>query len=543
MAMISYRQALIVMLALALITTLYFMSRVADPDQYRAVIDYLREIRRMEVIVNQDTLKARSALLPHYDSFVANTARVSTALRDIRETSARIYGTDTNDMTRALNAFGEQNARRLTALEDFKSDNAVLRNSLGYFPIAAAEISLKIKQTSDAALADEVDRLHLDLLDYYLTGGSDLRQNVVSRIQRLIEATRPGPQDDPAWHTFNQQASDVRQLLAHANVVLDYRDRVNAEVENVLARSSTKAVDNLMKIIDEHYAKILKDTDKFRFMLYAVAIALLCYIAFLLMQVQRGALALHQAKEEADRANRSKTHFLANMSHELRTPLNAIIGFATVMVNEMFGPIGHKRYKEYATDIHASGNQLVALIGDILDISKVEVGKLDVFDTIVSVRDVVTDTARLMDERARQAHIDLSVTVPNDLPLLRADQVRVKQIILNLLDNGLKFTRPHGAVRIEGYLEARGGISIKVADTGIGIAEQDMNKVLEAFGQANHSYTHTYRGAGLGLALSKSLMELHGGTLHLESELGKGTTVIVRFPADRTIIAPRNPQT
>ncbi|MBI1985453.1 MAG: hypothetical protein HYS64_02010, partial [Rhodospirillales bacterium] len=447
-------------------------------------------------------------------------ARVSTALRDIRETSARIYGTDTNDMTRALNAFGEQNARRLTALEDFKSDNAVLRNSLGYFPIAAAEISLKIRQTSGAALADEVDRLHLDLLDYYLTGGNDLRQSVVSRIQRLIEATRPRPQDDPARHIFNQQASDVSQLLAHANVVLDYKDRVNAEVENVLARSSTITVDNLMKITDQHYAKILKD-----------------------MQVQRGALALHQAKEEADRANRSKTHFLANMSHELRTPLNAIIGFATVMVNEMFGPIGHKRYKEYANDIHASGNQLVALIGDILDISKVEVGKLDVFDTIVSVRDVVTDTARLMDERARQAHIDLSVTVPNDLPLLRADQVRVKQIILNLLDNGLKFTRPHGAVRIEGYLEARGGISIKVADTGIGIAEQDMNKVLEAFGQANHSYTHTYRGAGLGLALSKSLMELHGGTLHLESELGKGTTVIVRFPADRTIIAPRNPQT
>ncbi|MEE8203792.1 MAG: ATP-binding protein [Alphaproteobacteria bacterium] len=239
------------------------------------------------------------------------------------------------------------------------------------------------------------------------------------------------------------------------------------------------------------------------------------------------------ARETAELANRAKTEFLANMSHELRTPLNAIIGFSEIIMGEMFGPIGVEQYKEYMKDIHESGSHLYNLINDILDVSKAEAGKLELSESEIDIADAVTRCVRLVGERAERAEVALEVEVPQGLPLLYADERKIKQILLNLLSNAVKFTPTGGKVSISARIEPDGWFCFAITDTGIGISEQDMADVMAPFGQVDSTLARRYEGTGLGLPLTKALVDLHGGELDLHSELDVGTTVTVRLPKDR----------
>jgi PAS domain S-box-containing protein len=239
------------------------------------------------------------------------------------------------------------------------------------------------------------------------------------------------------------------------------------------------------------------------------------------------------ARETAELANRAKTEFLANMSHELRTPLNAIIGFSEIIMGEMFGPIGVEQYKEYMKDIHESGSHLYNLINDILDVSKAEAGKLELSESEIDIADAVTRCVRLVGERAERAEVALEVEVPQGLPLLYADERKIKQILLNLLSNAVKFTPTGGKVSIAARIEPDGWFCFAITDTGIGISEQDMADVMAPFGQVDSTLARRYEGTGLGLPLTKALVDLHGGELDLHSELDVGTTVTVRLPKDR----------
>lgn len=247
--------------------------------------------------------------------------------------------------------------------------------------------------------------------------------------------------------------------------------------------------------------------------------------------------ALRQAKEGAELASRAKTEFLAHMSHELRTPLNSIIGFSDMLLSEVYGPLGVSRYWEYARDINESGRHLLDIINDILDVAKIEAGTLDIAAETIDVAQTVRNCLTMMRERAARAGVLLDGTVPFDLPSLSADARRMRQILLNLLSNAIKFTKPHGQVEVVAALDAEGRIAFQVKDDGIGIAPADIEKVLQPFGQVRQGASRTHEGTGLGLALVKSLTELHGGTLSIDSTLGLGTTVTVRFPAERTIRA------
>jgi two-component system cell cycle sensor histidine kinase PleC len=245
---------------------------------------------------------------------------------------------------------------------------------------------------------------------------------------------------------------------------------------------------------------------------------------------KRGEVALRHAKEEAEIASRSKTEFLANMSHELRTPLNAIIGFSDILARQLFGPLGQDRYTEYAKDIHDSGQHLLSLINDVLDISKIEVNKIDLAVEPIDVPAAIDSCLRLMRDRATAAGVTIGVKMPDTLPPFVGDDRRVKQILLNLVSNAVKFTPAGGQVEIR--VEADDdGFSLVVADTGIGIAKSDIETALRPFGQIDSSLARSYQGTGLGLPLARSMAELHGGRLDIESEPGKGTTVTVRLPA------------
>jgi two-component system cell cycle sensor histidine kinase PleC len=233
-------------------------------------------------------------------------------------------------------------------------------------------------------------------------------------------------------------------------------------------------------------------------------------------------------KTRAEEANRSKSEFLANMSHELRTPLNAIIGFSEVMVQQFFGTMGSDKYVDYARDINKSGQYLLDVISDILDMSKIEAGRLQLEIKPCNVPAIIEESLRIVAPRAQEGKVEVSVKVPKLLDL-EGDKRALKQVFINLLANAVKFTPEGGRVSVTAKkLDQR--IVIVIADSGIGIPPRDLEKLGRPFEQVENQFTKTKSGSGLGLAISKSLVELHGGTLSIESEERKGTTVTVLLP-------------
>ena len=244
-----------------------------------------------------------------------------------------------------------------------------------------------------------------------------------------------------------------------------------------------------------------------------------------------------RAAFEAARANSTKSEFLAHMSHELRTPLNAIIGFSEIVTGELFGPIERRRYVEYAQDIHSSGVHLLSIINDILDLAKIEAGRRELTDNVVFLHDAAAAALRLVRGRAENGEISLvNKIVPGSVPLLQADERAIKQMLLNLLSNAVKFTPKGGRITIGAELRADGSLAASVSDTGVGIAPENIPRALAPFGQIENAAARaTAEGTGLGLPLVKSLMELHEGTLELESEVGKGTRATIVFPPNRVL--------
>jgi PAS domain S-box-containing protein len=243
---------------------------------------------------------------------------------------------------------------------------------------------------------------------------------------------------------------------------------------------------------------------------------------------------LKLAMDEAEAANRAKSEFLAAMSHDLRTPLNAIMGFREMMRTHAFGPLGEEHYEEYAQDIHRSGTLLISLINDILDLSKIEAEKYIVNEVILDVRQLVEESVNQNRAAMNKPAQVFSIDAAADLPDLRADERAVLQILNNLVSNAIKFSSDDGAIGIGVGTDAENAIVIAVADDGIGMSEADLESIRKPFAQANGEHARRHEGTGLGLYLVGNLMKLHGGTMRVSSEPGKGTTVTVRFPPART---------
>lgn len=245
--------------------------------------------------------------------------------------------------------------------------------------------------------------------------------------------------------------------------------------------------------------------------------------------------SLRLAKDQADTANRAKSTFLANMSHELRTPLNAIIGFSEMMGNETFGPLGNAKYAEYLGDIHMSARHLLEIINEVLDMSKIEAGRIELDEEVVNMSELIKSVTRMMDSRAFASDLSFIEDIQPDLPWLKADQRLMRQVLINLVTNAVKFSNKGGKIHIKAHVLADRRMQIIVQDNGVGIPKDKIRQAMEPFGQVTDGAERTQKqGTGLGLPLARAMVELHDGELWLESELGQGTTVFVNMPDHRT---------
>ncbi len=264
----------------------------------------------------------------------------------------------------------------------------------------------------------------------------------------------------------------------------------------------------------------------------------------LIAELEQAKANSDEARRRAEEANVAKSHFLATMSHELRTPLNAILGFSEVMKSELFGQHQVPAYREYSNDIHASGKLLLDIINEILDLSRIEAGRYELKEEVVSLVHVVDDCRHMLQMRAKSRSITIREAVEKDLPRLWADERAVRQIALNLLSNAIKFTPPGGEVTIKVGWTAAGGQYFSVKDNGPGIPQEEIPIVLQSFGRGSLAIKTAEQGTGLGLPIVKGLIDMHGGTLTLNSVLREGTEAIVTFPASRVMdtVPPVGPE-
>ena len=330
-----------------------------------------------------------------------------------------------------------------------------------------------------------------------------------------------------AWMTLQERADVLRRLDDNrAALAATYGEHAAQQVAAVASLNPDRALADWRQHAKAAFVALVLRS------LFVILIGL-----FLVEQLSRREFVeaeLVKAKDAAEAANRAKSAFLANMSHELRTPLNAILGFSEIIKSGHFGPAS-ERYSAYAGDIYNSGKHLLSLINDILNLSKLEAGQLALDEQEVDIRAVIAESVRFIEACSRKAGVRVIVHVENGIPLLWADERRLQQVLINLLSNAVKFTPRGGQVCISA-LDSVAGVTIAVSDTGIGIAPEDIPKVLAPFGQVASALSRNHEGTGLGLTLAKQLAELHGGTLAIEIAPGAGTTVTIVLPPDRIVV-------
>jgi signal transduction histidine kinase len=506
----------------------FIRAQSVDFDEVMHIRSRLESLRQLEQTVDRDTLKIRIGLPSSDDALMRLTDRMTGLLAALRKSIGGSVDHAPEGLAASLRDYGALLEKRKNLLQRFRTRNATVRDSLRSFPAIAAELSATAGARS-AELQRALDAFEIAVLRYHIEASPDRVSNIswgVGQLQRIAAASPP------------ESAAKIAALLRHGEVIVTHRTEADWTLKELLTVSGLRLLDNVLESYRQKETALRGESNAYRTVMFFTALILVGYIVMTLvslMQVRRDLQQanreletriadISRAKEEAELANRTKSEFLAMMSHELRTPLNAVIGFSDLMRMEAFGPVGSARYRDYAGDIHDSARHLLSLINDILDLSKIERGSLKPDDEDLNVPAAIRAVETLVKDRAERGRVALTLDCPETLPLLRADPRQFKQMLANLLSNAIKFTDPGGRVSVEVRCDPARGFIFAVEDSGVGMTKGDIPKALAPFVQVDRSLSRKHEGTGLGLPLTKRMIELHGGKLELESEPGVGTT-------------------